>query len=179
MKTWGRLSGKQHSWSLNSAMEVIISLKTLKVSENSWVFSSVLLWSACTSPPQRNMFSSGIVTLANLVGRDPIHSSSGLHFSQSVILKMPSKGKMQYTSPYVALQPILVTLQQVNCFRTCIWEQEEVPLKCYTWLSLRLLFCLSFSSLLAEEWAFILVLISLYSSDHLWHFQGLKLLLSD
>lgn len=83
MKTWGRLSGKQHYWSFNSEMEVIISLKTLKVSENSWVFSSALLWSMYISSPSLNIFSSWIATLANLVGRDPIHSSFG---------------KMQYTS---------------------------------------------------------------------------------
>lgn len=63
------------------------------MSENSWIFSSALLWTVYISSPWLNIFSSGIVTLANLVGRDPMHSSFGSHFSQSVILKMPIKRK--------------------------------------------------------------------------------------
>lgn len=79
-------------------MEVITSLKTLKVSENSWVFSSALLWSVHTSSPWLNIFSSGIVTLANFMGRDPNHRFFGLHFSKSVMLKMPIKKEaIQFT----------------------------------------------------------------------------------
>lgn len=154
MKIWGRLSGKQHYWSFNSEMEVIISLKTLKVSENSWVFSSALLWSMYISSPSVNIFSSWIATLANLVGRDPIHSSFVRCWFTAYLMTTASH---LFQDMHLGTEGSTTEMLYLTQFEVTVLFEPF--------------------SLLADEWALILTLVSLHSPDHLWHFQGLKLLL--
>ena len=110
-------------------------------------------------------FSSGIVILASLVGTDPINSSSGLHFCQSVILKMPIRRKdaIQLTlCCFTTYFKWLYSKQLVSGHAT--EEQERVPLKWMLYLThFEATVLFELLSILSEERAFILVSISPHS----------------